>query len=380
MSENIRILISFLVWRTGLFIIAFLSIYLLPQFGNRFPYWDTTLVTTNLPSWIWGFGNFDGVHYLRLVIYGYEGSQFSQAFFPLYPLLIKLLSFNNHYFITASVISNVSFLIGIFIYYKLLRFDFNEKIAFKSVLLLLAFPTAFYFASVYGESLFFTLTVVCFFFLRKKKFMEAGFFAALASATRILGLIFIPIFIVEIYLSFKKEKFKINNEQFIKSLISVIFIPLGTIIYMWYLKIAFNNPLYFLTSQPAFGAERSSIPIVMLPQVIFRYIKILFSVPINSWHFFSSALELSFTIAAIALLVISFKKIKIIYWLFAFGCLIIPTFTGTLSSMPRYILMIFLLLPILVENIKRYFILLLILFIILEMLLTSLFIRGYWVA
>lgn len=380
MSDNLNILVSFLVWRIGLFIVAFLSVLLLPQFGSRFPYWDTTLVTTNLPTWIWGFGNFDGVHYLRLVIYGYEGSQFSQAFFPLYPLLIKLLTIKDQYFVTAELISNIFFLIGIFIFYRLLKFDFNEKIAFKSILLLLAFPTAFYFASVYGESLFFTLTVICFFFLRKKRFLEAGFLGALASATRILGLIFIPIFIIEIYLTFRKGKIKLWSEEFIKSVISITFIPLGTIMYMWYLKIAFNNPFYFLTSQSFFGAERSNTPFIMLPQVIFRYIKILFSVPINSWQFFSSSLELSFTIAAVILLVISFKKIKLIYWLFTLGCFIIPTFTGTLSSMPRYILMIFFLLPILVEISKKYFIFVLILFLILEMLLTSLFIRGYWIA
>lgn len=380
MNENMKILVSFLIWRIGLFIVAFLSIFLLPEFGNRFPYWDTTLMVTNLPSWIWGFGNFDGVHYLRLVIYGYEGSQYSQAFFPLYPLLIKFLSFWQQYFLTALVLSNIFFLLGIYVFYKLLKIDYTDKVSFNSVLLLLAFPTAFYFGSVYSESLFFLLIVSSLFFLRKGHYLEAGFFGALASSTRLLGLLLVPIFIIEIYFAFKKRNFKFKSEEFIKSIIAATIVPLGTLIYMWYLNVAFNNPLYFLTSQPFFGAERSSIPIVLLPQVIFRYFKILFSVPINSWQFFNSVLELSFTLSAIALLVISFKKIKLIYWLFAFGCLIIPTFTGTLSSMPRYILMIFFLLPVLVEISKKYFIFLLILFIILEMLLTSLFIRGYWVA
>jgi len=78
----------FITWRLSLFLIAFVSIFLITKFGARFPYVDRVLEITNLPSWIWGFGNFDGVHYLRIAQNGYT-SDYSQAFFPLFPLLRK---------------------------------------------------------------------------------------------------------------------------------------------------------------------------------------------------------------------------------------------------------------------------------------------------
>lgn len=375
-----KIITAFFVWRAGLFIAAFLAAYLLPNFGSRFPYWNTVLEPTGLPSWVWGFGNFDGVHYLRLVLLGYEGSQYSQAFFPLYPLLIKLLSFGSQYLLSALLLSNLLFLLGIYVFYKLLQIDYDSKTSFKSVLLLLAFPTAFYFGSVYSESLFFFLAVSSLFLLRKGKLLEAGFCGALASATRVLGLLLIPVFLIEIYLEYKKGKLKLISGQSFKAVLSTFFIPLGTFLYMWYLRAGFDNPLYFLTSQPAFGAERSSLPIVLLPQVVFRYVKMLVSVPINSWQFFSSALELTFTAILLAVLVFAFKKIRLSYWLFAAGCLLIPTLTGTLSSMPRYSLMAFFLLPAAVISTGKYFKPITAILIIMEVILASLFTRGYWVA
>lgn len=375
-----KVVSLFIIWRVSLFTVAFIATILIPKFGNRFPYWDMMLVPTGLPSWIWSFGNFDGVHYLRIVTMGYESSQYSQAFFPLYPILIKIMTIENYYFISAIVLSNLLLLLAIYVFYRLLRIDYEGKICFRSIILLLSFPTAYYFGSIYSESLFFFLTVSSLFFLRKDHYLVAGFFGALASATRILGLLLIPVFLIDIYIAVKKGKLQIKSEQFFKAVISTLIPPLGLLLYMWYLKVGFNNPLYFLTSQPAFGAERSSLPIVLLPQVFFRYIKMLITVPVNSWQFFSSALELTFAIIAVMVLVGTFKKIRFSYWVFSLGCVIVPTLTGTFSSMPRYILMMFLLLPFLAKLSKKYFILLTILFIILGMLLVAFFTRGYWIA
>src|SRR4030066_1349403 len=87
-----KILKYFLSWRITLFVVAFLSIYFLPVFGGRFPYVDRVLEITHLPYWVWGFGNFDGVHYLRIAQDGYL-AQYSQAFFPVFPILIRTVAF-----------------------------------------------------------------------------------------------------------------------------------------------------------------------------------------------------------------------------------------------------------------------------------------------
>jgi hypothetical protein len=377
-SYALKIIFAFVLWRIALFIIAYSAILILPIFGNRFPYWDMMLSPTGLPSWIWGFGNFDGVHYLRIVTMGYESSQYSQAFFPLYPIFIKIITWYSGNYLISLISTNFIFLLALFVIYKLFEIDFSKKTAFYTILLLLIFPTSFYFGSIYSESIFLFFVSSFLYLLRKKNYLAAGIYGFLACSTRILGLWLILVYLIEVYLE--------NRNQNIKQLLTVnivaglLLIPLGLILYMFYLGVNFNDPLLFLNSQPAFGAERNNFPIILFPQVFYRYIKMILTIQWSSLLFFNVILELIFALFSFILLLFSCKKIRFSYWLFSFGCWLTPTLTGTFSSMPRYVLMMFLLLPLFTRMQKRYYIFFVILFIILGMLLTALFTRGYWVA
>ncbi len=378
------VLSSFLIWRTVLFLIAAAACYLISTFGARFPYYDRVLTITGLPNWIWGFGNFDGVHYLRIAQDGYS-AQYSQAFFPLYPVLTKLFSFlfprdigintalfvDPAYFFSGLLLSNMLFLAALLVFYKLLRIDYSEKVVQLSILLLLIFPTSFYFGAIYTESLFLLLTVLSLYFLRKKYFLFAGFVIALASMTKVIGILLILVYLIEFN---KSKNWKLSN------ILGFLISPLGLLGYMFYLHRSFGNSLYFLTSQPVFGAGRDASGMVLPPQVIFRYIKIFTSVSADSLPYLNAVLELVFTILPFVLLIYFFKKMRKSYWVFTFAALLLPTLTGTLSSMPRYALAAFLLLPLIVQRWNRYYKLISFVFIILGVLLLGLFIRGYWIA
>lgn len=394
--QKLEIIKIFIVWRIVLFAVSALAILFITDFGARFPYYNTVLEPTKLPSWVWGFGNFDGVHYLRIAQDSYS-AQYSQAFFPLYPLLVRIFKEANillpkdpnldtrifvdpTFFYSGLILSNLVLLVALYFFYKLVILDYNKKIGLKSIILLLSFPTAFYLGSIYTESLFLLLTVGFFYLMRKQNFIAAGVLAGLASATRVFGLLLLPVFIADLYLKVKNKEILLTSEQFTKALIGILLAPMGTLLYMLYLRFEFDNPLYFLTSQPLFGAERVSNEIILLPQVLFRYIKIFLTVPPTSLPFFNAFLEFSFTLIVLGLLFVSFKKIRFSYFIFTFGSLLLPTLTGTLSSMPRYSLMSFLMLPFLVKFSGRHFKLMVVLFIILQMILVGLFTRGYWVA
>ncbi len=86
------------------------------------------------------------------------------------------------------------------------------------------------------------------------------------------------------------------------------------------------------------------------------------------------------TIVPLTLLVFYFRKMRFSYWIFSLGCLILPTFTGTLSSMPRYSLMTFLIFPLVVMSLGRNFKFIALSLIILQVILLMMFSRGYWVA
>lgn len=393
MSMTIRkILALFLGWRVVLFIIGFFAVLIIPNFGNRFPYANTSLIPTGLPAWIWGFGNFDGVHYLRLAQDGYK-AEFSQAFFPLYPLFIHIFNVipknsfldirtyvDPGYFYTALILSNAFFLLALILFYKLIRIDFNQKVAFRSLILLIVFPTSFYFGAVYTESLFLFLSLGALYFLRKNNFLVSGVFGALATATRIFGLLLLPVLLIEIFLKVKKKEIDLDSREFVKAIIGVLLAPFGILLYMLFLRINFENPLYFLTSQPSFGAGRYSGGLILLPQVIYRYLKIFVTVPVTSQLFLNAFLEFSFTVIILVCLLLFLKKMRISYFIFTLGCIILPTLTGTFSSMPRYALMSFLLLPLIVNAIKSYYKVLVVIFLAIGIILTSLFVRGYWVA
>ncbi len=372
-----KILKFFLVWRTSLFVFAAFSIFLFPQFGAKFPYFGEELIPSGLPYWVWGFGNFDGVHYLRIAQNGYA-YEFTQAFFPLFPLLINFLNVFNSPLISGLLISNVFFLVSLFLLYKLFKTDFDDQTALKSIGLFLAFPTSFYFGAVYSESVFLFLTLLTFLLLRQKKFILSGIIGALASATRIYGVFLIVPMLIEFFNKLKEDK--VDKKIIFKKIMGIMLVPVGLFSYMTFLKSKFNDPFYFLSAQPAFGAERSSEPFILLPQVLFRYIKIFFTVPPVSLIFLNAFIEFASTIFFLIMLLFSFRVMKKGYWFFTAGVLLLPTLTGTLSSMPRYVLLGFLVFPFIVRTIGKFYTPLIIFFILLQFILLSLFIRGYWVA
>lgn len=389
LSDLKKIIPIFIVWRIILFFVAFLATFSIPTFGNRFPYVDRVLSVTNLPNWVWGFGNFDGVHYLRIAQNGYS-AEFSQAFFPLYSFLIRIFNFfpkgnldqnlytDPSYFYTAVILSTMFCIAAVYFLYKLWGKEHGSKIAWLSILLLLSFPTAFYFVAIYSESLFLLLAVLTFWFVKKDKFILAGLMAALASATKVQGVLLGLFLAVELWQKYK-NKYKDVGQKLFKDIIGVMISPLGLVAYMFYLHRTFGNPVYFLTAQPAFGAERSSLPFITLPQVIYRYIKILSVLPPVSFAFWNAVLEILVTLILIAGLIYAFKKIKFSYWIFVALAVILPTLTGTFSSMPRYALLAFPLLPIITRfnRTSKYII---IAQVALEIVLLMLFVRGYWVA
>lgn len=303
---------------------------------------------------IWA--NFDGVHYLAIALFGY--AQFQQAFFPLYPILIRELSiiFDTplRYVIAGLLISNISFLAVLFLFAKLLSQTKinNKKISGEQIRFSLVFltfsPASFYFGSIYTESLFLFLVILSFMLFRSHKFLY-GVVAAFASATRLVG--------------------------------AFLLVPIGLVIYMVYLGINYHDPLMFMHVQPLFGAGRSGGEVILLPQVYWRYLQIFLTVPITQYHFFIAVVEfVVFNIVAYLLWRAWKMKMPMQWILFSLATLIVPTLSGTFSSMLRYSMVIFPLYLVLASFSSKIRIITFFLFYMLLALFTVLFTRGYWVA
>jgi Gpi18-like mannosyltransferase len=337
-KDYLFIIVSFLVWRLILFGLVLLSAKIFPLQNNFLGGGLRNYLKVPL---FWAWANFDGEHYLSIAQSGYGFGE--QAFFPLYPLLIKyvgiffgggLANLN----LAGLLISNISFFMALIGLYKLLKLDFSEIISKWVIVFLLLFPTSFYFGSVYTESLFFVLAIWAFYFARKGYWLGASLLAMFASATRVMGITLLPILLVELL---HQNKFKVKGLK-IESFIPLLLIPLGLLSFMFYLKSATGDWLAFLNTLPSFGEQRSATPII-LPQVFYRYFfKILPN--LNYVYFpglFTAYLETLTGIAFLALSVFSFFKLRISYSLFLLGGYLIPTLSGSFSSLPRYVAILF---------------------------------------
>lgn len=368
-----KIFLIFLLWRIGTFVISWLSPLFIPVFGAKFPYFQERLVQTGLPHAIWSFGNFDGVHYLSIAQNSYS-AQYTQAFFPLYPIVVKVFSLPFNYFlnekaaylISALLVSNLSFLFFLIVFFNLIKIKFDEKVATWSLIFLVCFPTSFYFGAVYSESLFLLLITSAYYLAEKNKFFLASILGGFSASTRVIGVFLAPT------LKFSKNP---------KLLLTLLIIPTGLVLYIIYLKIAFNNPLYFINAQNAFGNQRSTGELIFLPQVIFRYIKIFMTT--SGLVLVSSIFEFAAAFFAYVILFLCFgqNKIKREWIVFSLIAISLPTLTGTLSSMPRYILVAF---PIYIylATVKNTLVKVIILTILTTILTiaTAAFSQGYWVA
>ena len=365
---------TFVLWRLILFFAAYL--------GRRFiPLREGFLGGKSLGVW----ANFDGIHYLSIAKNGY--ANFEQTFFPLYPILIRFFApvFKGNLLFSALFISHLSFFIALFLFLKLLSLDFKDKsvIIRNSLFIILCFPTSFFFACAYTESLFLMLVLGAFLSARRKKWWLAGILGCLASATRLAGVFLLPALLVEFWQQKKVRQRSLKRRIDFSLVINhwpLVIIPLGLFSYMFYLYKAFGDPFLFFHAQKAVG-YRETEKIVLLPQVFWRYLKIFFTVSPHLFVFQIAVLEFLITCLFLFLLVKSFFYLPLSYTLFMLLSILVPPLTGTFNSMPRYVLTCFpgfILLGMIKD--KKLFFVICSLFFVLLLLLTAFFTQGYFIA
>jgi Gpi18-like mannosyltransferase len=279
----------------------------------------------------------DTQHYLKIAQYGYTSSTVEKrylliVFFPLYPYLIKVfaLVFKN-YLLSALIVSNLAYAATAFYLYKLVRLDFEDDDAYRSVIYISVFPTAYFLHAAYTESLFLALAIACFYYARKENWPLAGILGMLAAATRVTGIILLPVLIIE-YLhqkGYKLKDIKIN-------ILWISVIALGLVFYLAINYYTFGDPLKFLEIQKEHWNKHIDFP----------YKGLLSAVGSIFWRSPRDILTVGFAetvfgLMGLALIVYSFFRIRLSYALFALLTYLVATSTSYWLSIPRYTLSIF---------------------------------------
>ena len=278
------------------------------------------------------WAQFDGNAYLDIAKNGYNPDFIglgNYGWFPLYPLMIRALSFIGYDF-AALLIANVFSFLAVIMLYLIVKVE-APKITKKTAFYLLFFPTAYFLTAMYAESVFLFFSLATFYYARKSMWTHAGAFGFFAALARPQGLLMIlPL----VYLYLEEIKFKISNVRL--NAICLLLVPLGTALFVFY--------IYQLTGDPVGAAQK-----------IFSAHGKTFSMPwttfINEYNNFLAASELKayawilfngfIAVSLIVLSALSFKWLRKDYAIYLSLSTLLPLLSGSLEGISRYALVLF---------------------------------------
>jgi hypothetical protein len=190
----------FLAARIGLSLLSVLAVGLVdPLDPVHVPGRTAPAATQGWHNAIEGTERQDAVWYLRLADEGWSTDDASAAFFPLYPLAVRVVAWlvPGNELLAALLVSNLAFLGALLALFALTAEAYGERVAKRAIVVTAIFPTAFFFLAPYTESLFLLLSILAFREARHDRWGGVAVFGALAALTRSVGLLLIPALLLE---------------------------------------------------------------------------------------------------------------------------------------------------------------------------------------
>jgi hypothetical protein len=338
------------------------------------------------------WAHWDGAWYSEIATAGYsERAPTSTAFFPLYPLLMRLgIALQGGPAWWGVLISLSATLLALFFVYRIAQNLYGSRAARAATLGLAFFPTAFFLNAVYTEALFLALTAGSVWAARvRRNLLLAGLLGALASATRNLGfLLFIPLLF---------EWLRDRRGFGLKGLAGLALVPAGLLGYVAFLWGRFGEPLVFARQQAEHWGRELANPFTTLERAWqtardgARYLldpELLFlsTSPLPTLDA-SNTLNFAFLILFLVLLGIGFAVLPPGLSLYSSLIVLLGVLTPApsfpLMSLPRFVLgafPVFLVLGYLLSRSKPALVLWLILSAGTGVVLTALFTTWRWVA
>lgn len=230
--------LTVLILRVGLFLVVWMALRSIPT------EWTAT-GSRMLHAWsMW-----DGGHYAAIATHGYSAQTTGQdltAFFPLYPMLMRIVSDTTGLSVQVSglMISLVSLLGTVWLLTGYLQRKFGDDIARESILVFAVTPYAVFLTAIYTESLFMLLAIATLTFADRRMWWGAVFTCALATATRITGLALVATLL---WLLWR------NRESISRIVIYGAGSVLGIVTYMVWLWQERGSPFEMLTAQVDWG-------------------------------------------------------------------------------------------------------------------------------
>lgn len=304
----------------------------------------------------------DSWWYVNIITHGYSmgdvatGAQGNAAFFPLYPLLVRMIAgLTGNVFVAGILVSNVAFFVALLYLYALARREWDDETAARAVLYLSAAPTAVFFSAMYTESLYILLVTATFFYARERQWDRAALAGALAAATRNTGVLLAAVIALEglhqggvrwrpagwtrqELLAHGRRQLRIALRHW-PVLGAAGAVTFGLIAYMAYLANTFGDPLGFIHVQATWGRDVSAAGFSRLASNVRRQLNIGVA-PLAGQINVPVLLNLLFTLGFAPLVAATVFRLRPAYGVFAGLTFLVPLSTGTVGSMTRYVLML----------------------------------------
>ncbi len=344
------------------------------------------------PGFLSYWAHWDGAWYSEIATEGYgERAPASTAFFPLYPMLLRVGTAIGGGPALWGVLISLSFtLLALFFLYRIAEELYDTRAARAATLALAFFPTAFFLNAVYTEAPFLALTSGTFWAAYvRRDLLLAGLLGALAAATRNLGvLLLIPLLL----------EWARNRREFgAGGLAGMALIPAVLLGYAAYLWGRFGDPLVSArqqseywgrtlaspatTAADAWGAASAGAGYVLDPATLFL------STSARPALEASNTVNLVFFLIFLVLMGVGFVVLPPGLSLYTFIIVLLPVLTPApsfpLMSLPRFLLgafPIFLVLGYLLSRSRSALVLWFVLSAGTGVALTALFTTWRWVA
>ena len=161
----------------------------------------------------------------------------AHANWPFHPLF-PLTAYPLHYwlkldtYLSMVIASKLALLVGIYAFILLVSYDSEGEVDSLLAGSIVAFnPYLIYAHAGYAEPLYFALLSFAFLFLKRKRWIPAGAFGSLVSATRVIGFLFAVPYVV----TWLKQRDWRSSWRDPARLLGLLLCPLGTAVFMLYL-------------------------------------------------------------------------------------------------------------------------------------------------
>ncbi|HEX9687550.1 MAG TPA: hypothetical protein VGB47_00580 [Thermoanaerobaculia bacterium] len=208
------------------------------------------------------YAKFDSGWYLAIIERGYgkpppDGKPSSHAFFPMYPTAAKVLrdTFAIDGFHAGLLVSYLCLFLAMSLFFREGAARLGEREAWSAVAFLLLFPTAFFLAAVYAESMFLLFALLAFRDARRGPIGKALLWGFLLGLTRASALAAAP----ALFLAALERRAPEGRRQWGTAL-AVGLVPVATV-FLWIFGIGwlFGEPGLFFRSMEGWHRGTSSL-------------------------------------------------------------------------------------------------------------------------